>query len=225
MSSNVTCLPTLRYTIVQNIKLLIMDIWGISIKVNACCPPFKEYVPNDETEEKMLAFLKAFKEDTNSLLNINGGDGFNAGQAFFNTLTLHRNLNEDDQKFCIAGAILSFIKTLELGTMQSVMAIDYLKHIICSYRKEIDIYFAAMPDERMASDFSMPTSLVNTTRLSFLDAIKFRIVCFLKFLTALQNNQLDNSDNQTKAGQFYVSALFNEAYDRIRGYASFGFIS
>lgn len=202
-----------------------MNIFDISLKVNVCCPPYSQHVDIDDAEEKMQNFLQAFKEDTDSLLNINGGDGGLAGQAFFNTLTLHRNLNENDQKFCIAGAILSLIKALELGTMQSVISIDYLSYIIKAYRGVVDIYFAAMPDERMVSDFYMPTSLVNTSELPFLDAIKFRIVCFLKFLNALKNNQLDYADNQINAGQYYLSALFNEAYTRISGYAFLGVIS
>ena len=202
-----------------------MKIWDVSFTVNACILPFKPYTPNEEAERKMEHFIQEFKNDTDSLLNINGNDGWHAGQAFYNTLTYHRTLNEQDKKFCFAGATISLIKALEMGTMQSVLAIDKLIEMIKSNREIVDVYALAMPDERMVSDFNMPSTLVSTSNLQVMEGIKARLICILKFLIALKENRLNQADNEAKAGQYYLSAMFDEAYHRISGYAFLGLIS
>lgn len=202
-----------------------MKIWDVSFTVNACFLPFKPYTPNEEAERKMENFIQEFKNDTDSLLNINGNDGWHAGQAFYNTLTYHRTLNEQDKKFCFAGATMSLIKALEMGTMQSVLAIDKLIEMIKSNREIVDVYALAMPDERMVSDFNMPSTLVSTSNLQVMEGIKARLICILKFLIALKENRLNQADNEAKAGQYYLSAMFDEAYYRISGYAFLGLIS
>lgn len=202
-----------------------MNIWDISFTVNACILPFAPYTPNDEAEHKMDKFLQEFKNDTDSLLNINGNDGWHAGQAFYNTLTYHRTLDEEDKKFCFAGATISLIKALEMGTMQSVMAIDKLIEMIKSNREIVDLYVLAMPDERMVCDFKMPSTLITTSNLQMKEGIKVRLICILNFLIALKENSVERADNETKAGKYYLSALFDEAYHRISGYAFLGIIS
>lgn len=201
-----------------------MKIWDVSFTVNACILPFAPYTPNDETEQKMDNFLREFKNDTDSLLNINGNDGWHAGQAFYNTLTYHRTLSEQDKKFCFAGATISLIKALEMGTMQSVLAIDKLIEMIKSNREIVDLYVLAMPDERMVSDFKMPSTLVSTSNLQMMAGIKARLICILKFLVALKENRLDRANNEEKAGRYYLSAMFDEAYQRISGFAFLGVI-
>ena len=201
-----------------------MKIWDVSFTVNACILPFAPYTPNDETEQKMDNFLREFKNDTDSLLNINGNDGWHAGQAFYNTLTYHRTLSEQDKKFCFAGASISLIKALEMGTMQSVLAIDKLIEMIKSNREIVDLYVLAMPDERMVSDFKMPSTLVSTSNLQMMAGIKARLICILKFLVALKENRLDRANNEEKAGRYYLSAMFDEAYQRISGFAFLGVI-
>ena len=202
-----------------------MEIRNVSFTVNACILPFAPYVPNDDAEHKMENFLQEFKNDTESLLNINGNDGWHAGQAFYNTLTYHRSLSEDDKKFSFAGATISLIKALEMGTMQSLMAIDKLTGMFKSNREIVDLYFLAMPDERMVCDFKMPSTLISTSNLQMKEGIEARFVCVLKFLSALKDNRLAQADNETKAGQFYLSAIFDEAYHRISAYAFLGLIS
>ncbi|MBO7068039.1 MAG: hypothetical protein J6W52_05115 [Bacteroidaceae bacterium] len=202
-----------------------MDIYDLSLTVNACIPIFAPYTPNDEAEHKMEKFLQIFKNDTDSLLNINGSNGWHAGQAFYNTLTYHRTLDEEDKKFCFAGAIISLVKALEMGTMQSVMAINTLIEMIKSNREIVDLYVYAMPDERMVCDLKMPSTLISTSNLQMKEGIKVRLSCILKFLVALQENRLDQADNETKAGKYYLSALFDEAYHRIGGYAYLGIIN
>lgn len=202
-----------------------MEIRDVSFTVNACILPFAPYTPNDEAEHKMDKFLQEFKNNTDSLLNINGNDGWHAGQAFYNTLTYHRTLKEEDKKFCFAGATISFIKALEMGTMQSVMAVDKLIEMIKSNREIVDLYVLAMPDERMVCDFNMPSTLITTSNLQMKEGIKVRLICILKYLVALKENRLERADNETKAGQYYLSALFDEAYHRISGYALLGIIS
>ena len=201
-----------------------MKIWDVSFTVNACILPFAPYTPNDETEQKMDNFLREFKNDTDSLLNINGNDGWHAGQAFYNTLTYHRTLSEQDKKFCFAGATISLIKALEMGTMQSVLAIGKLIEMIKSNREIVDLYVLAMPDERMVSDFKMPSTLVSTSNLQMMAGIKARLICILKFLVALKENRLDRANNEEKAGRYYLSAMFDEAYQRISGFAFLGVI-
>ena len=201
-----------------------MNIWDVSFTVNACILPFAPYTPNDETEHKMEKFLQEFKNDTDSLLNINGDDGWHAGLAFYYTLTYHRALSEQDKKFSFAGATISLIKALETGTMQSVLAIEKLIEMIKSNRDIVDVYVLAMPDERMVSDFKMPSTLISTSNLPVMSGIKSRLVCVLKFLVALKENRLDQADNETKAGQYYLTALFDEAYHRISAYAVVGLI-
>lgn len=201
-----------------------MKIWEASSSVNACIPPFAPYIPNDEAEHKMEYFMQEFKNDLDSLLNISDHEGWFAGQAFYNILTYHRTLNEEDKKICFAGATISLIKALEMGTMQSVMAVDLLIEMIKSNRKVADWYFLAMPDERMVCEFEMPSSLISTSNLQMKEEIKVRLVCLLKFLIALKNNCLDRADNEVKAGRYYLLALFKEAYDNIGGYACLGII-
>ena len=202
-----------------------MEIRDVSFTVNAFILPFAPYTPNDEAEHKMEKFLQEFKNNTDSLLNINGNDGWHAGQAFYNTLTYHRTLNEEDKKFCFAGATISLIKALEMGTMQSVMAVDKLIEMIKSNREIVDLYVLAMPDERMVCDFKMPSTLITTSNLQMKEVVKVRLICILKFLVALKENSLERADNETKVGQYYLSALFDEAYHRISGYALLGIIS
>lgn len=142
-----------------------------------------------EAERKMENFIQEFKNDTDSLLTINGNDGWHAGQAFYNTLTYHRTLNEQDKNFCFAGATISLIKAFEMATIQSVLAIDKLIEMIKSNREIVYVYALAMLDERMVSDFNMPSTLVSTSNLQVMAGIKARLVCILKFLVALKGNR------------------------------------
>lgn len=201
-----------------------MEIWDLSLTVNAYVLPFKPYTPSVEAECKMENFLQEFKNDTDSLLKINCSDGWHAGQAFSNILTYHRTLDEEDKKFCFAGAMISLIKALEMGTMQSVMAIERIFKLLKLNKIIVRVYFLAMTDERMVYDFKMPPSLISTSNLQLEEAIIVRLTCILKFLVTLKENRLDQADNETKAGQYYLSALFKEAYDRIGGYAVLGMI-
>lgn len=57
------------------------------------------------------------------------------------------------------------------------------------------------------------------------EGIKVRLICILNFLIALKENSVERADNETKAGKYYLSALFDEAYHRISGYAFLGIIS
>ena len=201
-----------------------MNIYDISFSVNANILPFQPYTPNENTEIKMDNFLHEFKNNPNALLNINGNDGWHAGQAFYNTLTYHRILDDKDKKFCFAGAIISFIKTLELGTMQSVMAIDLLINMIDKNKNIVDVYFFAMPNERMVCDFNMPPELLLPWKTSINEAVDKRALNVLRFLIALKENRLDSADTQTRAGQYYLNALFHEAYDRIKNFSVLGII-
>ena len=202
-----------------------MKIWDVAFTVNACILPFAPYTPNEETEHKMEKFLQEFKDDTDSLLKINGNDGWHAGQAFYNTLIYHRSLNEDDKNFSFAGATISLVRALEMGTMQSVMAVDKLIDMFQSHTEIADLYFLAMSDERMVRDFNMPSTLVSISNLQTKEGIRKRLVCVIKFLEALKDNSLEGADNETKAGQYYLTAMFDEAYHRISGYSLFGVIS
>lgn len=203
-----------------------MDFIDLARTVNFATGSFTKYVPNDKTEADMIAFLDAYKNDTDSLLNIDCHTGFQIGQAFQNTINNHRNLDDSDKRFCIAGGIISFTKALEMGTMQSVMAIEYLAQLVQSNKDITDVYFFSMNDFRMTSDFDMPTGLVNTSNLTPTNQIKKRLLCLLKFLIAIKDNSLENDvDNEGKAGRYYLAALFKDAYDKIKGYRYFEFIS
>lgn len=199
-----------------------MNIYDISFSVNACVLPFAPYTPNDNAEHRMEAFLQDFKNNADYLLNIDSNNGWHAGQAFYNVLTYHRNLSELDQKFSFAGAIISLIKALEMGTMQSIMAIDKLINMIKGNRPLIIPYVMAMSDERMISDFKMPSTLVSTSHLPIEELVDTRIKFILQFLSSLKENQINETNIEAKIGQKYLAALYEEAYQQINAHASFG---
>lgn len=201
-----------------------MSLRDLAFKVNVCIPISEEYIPNDEPEEKMNTFIQAAKEDTSSILNADGHNGWQIGQAFYYILRYHRNIDKYDIRFCVAACIISLIKALEMGTMQSVLAIQKLLNLIKAYKNIFEVYFLAMPNERMTNDFNMPQSALLSNQLSAHDATNMRMNCFVKFMIALAENKLDLENPHILAGRFYTTALYADAYNKIDGFDSFGVV-
>ena len=200
---------------------LYNELRTISMKLSE----FAHYVPNSEYEKVMTDVLEGLMNETETLLAFSPSQCWVVGQAFQGIIEQHRSLDDSEQKLCVACCIFCYIKALEMGTIQSVMALKKLFQFIQDYRNITDLYFAAMSDARMKEDFNIPQELLRGSDLPYKEALDYRLASVLAILIAvLENKNYESMKTQEKRGKYYLSALMSEAISRIKGYGSFGMV-
>lgn len=198
---------------------LYNELSTISMKLSE----FAKYIPNSEYEKVMTDTLEGLMDETDTLLDSNPSQCWIMGQAFQGIVEKHRCLDDSKQKLCVAACIFCYAKAMEMGTMQSVLALKRLFRFIQNFRNITDLYFAAMPDERMREDFNIPLELLKGSELPYKEALDYRLASVLAFLIAImENRRYESMKTQEKRGKFYFNALITDAISRIKGYGFFG---